>query len=60
MCAFFKGLSSFRGHQKQERQNNHNSIILGVKTKVKRNFIWEELMEFLVFNEVLKILIFFQ
>ena len=54
------GLRSFRGPQKQERKNDHNSIIFWAKNKVSSNFIWEKLMEFLLFNEVLKNLIFFQ
>ena len=29
----FKGLRSFRGPQKQERKNDHNSIIFGQKIK---------------------------
>ena len=49
-----------RGPQKQERKNHHNSIISLTKNKVRSNFIWEKLMEFLSFNEVLKNLIFFQ
>jgi hypothetical protein len=50
----FKGLRSFRGPQKQKRKNNHNSIIFGSKIEVRSNFIREKLMEFLLFNEVLK------
>ena len=60
ILAFFKGLRSFRGPQKQERKNDHNSIILGAEIKVRRNFIWEKLTEFLLFKEILKNLIFFQ
>ena len=56
---FFKDLRSFRGPQKQKRKNIHNSIIFGSKIKVRSNFIWEKLMEFLLFKEVLKNLIFF-
>jgi hypothetical protein len=37
--AFFKGLRSFRGPQKKERKNGHNSIIFGAKIKVGSNFI---------------------
>jgi hypothetical protein len=37
--AFFKGLGSFRGPQKQERKYDHNSIIFGAKIKVRSNFI---------------------
>ena len=55
---FFKGLRSFRGPQKRKRKNNHNSLIFGSKIKVRSNFIWGKLMEFLLFNEVLKTLIF--
>ena len=55
----FKGLRSFRGPQKQERKNDQNSIIFGEKNKLRRNFIREKLMEFLLFNEFLKNLIFF-
>jgi hypothetical protein len=58
--AFFKDLRSFRGPQKQERKNDHNSISFGAKIKVRSNLIREKLMEFLLFNEVLKSLIFFQ
>ena len=57
---FFEGPRRFWGPQKQERKNNHNSIIFWAKNKMRRNFIWEKLMEFLLFNEVLKNLIFFQ
>jgi hypothetical protein len=35
----FKGLRSFRGPQKQERKNDHYSIIFGAKIKVRSNFI---------------------
>ena len=55
--AFFKGLRSFRGPQKQNWKNDQNSIIFGAKIKVRINFIWEKLMEFLLLNEVLKNLI---
>ena len=58
--AFFKGLRSFRGPQKQNWKNDQNSIIFGAKIKVRINFIWEKLMEFLLLNEVLKNWIFFQ
>ena len=57
---FLKDLISFWGPQKQERKNDHNSIIFGAKIKVRSNFIWEKLMEFLLFNEVLKNLIIFR
>ena len=52
--AFLALTISFWGPQKQENKNNHNSTIFGAKNKVKSNFIWEKLMEFLLFNEVLK------
>ena len=58
--AFFKGLRSFRGPQKQNWKNDQNSIIFGAKIKVRINFIWKKLMEFLLLNEVLKNWIFFQ
>ena len=58
--AFFKGLRSFRGPQKQNWKNDQNSIIFGAKIKVRINFIWEKLMEFLLLNEVLKNWIFFR
>ena len=57
--AFFKGLRSFRGPQKQNWKNDQNSIIFGAKIKVRINFMWEKLMEFLLLDEVLKNLIFF-
>ena len=53
-------LRSFIKPHKQERKNVHNSIIFGAKIKVRSNFILEKLMKFLLFNEVLKNLIFFQ
>ena len=43
-----------------EWKNDYNSIIFGAKIKVRRNLIWEKLMQFLLFNEVLKNLISFQ
>jgi hypothetical protein len=58
--ASFKGLRSFRGPQKQNWKNDQNSIIFWAKNKMRRNFIWENLMEFLLFNEVLKSFIFFK
>ena len=56
----FEGPRRFWGPQKQERKNNQNSIIFWAKNKMRRNFIWGKLMEFLLFYEVLKISIFFQ
>ena len=56
---FFEGPRRFWGPQKQERKNDQNSIIFWEKNKLRRNFIWEKLMEFLLFNENLKNLIFF-
>ena len=47
------------GPQKQERKNNHNSTIFWAKNKIRMNFLWDKLLEFLLFNEVLKNLIFF-
>ena len=52
--AFFKSLTSFRVLYKKERKNDHNSIIIGTKIKVKSNFIREKPMIFLFFNELSK------
>ena len=54
---FFKNLRSFR---EQKRKNYHNFIIFAAKNTGKSNFVWKNLMGFLLFNEVLKKLIFFQ
>ena len=59
MWTFFEGLRSSWGPQKQERKNNHNSTIFWTKNKIRTNFLWDKLIEFLLFNEVLKNLIFF-
>ena len=59
MWTFFEGLRSSWGPQKQERKNNHNSTIFWAKNKIRTNFLWDKLIEFLLFNEVLKNLIFF-
>ena len=34
--------------QKQERKNDHSSIIFGAKNKARSDFIWEKLMKFFV------------
>ena len=59
MWTFFEGLRSSWGPQKEERKNNHNSTIFCPKNKIRANFLWDKLLEFLLFNEVLKNLIFF-
>ena len=59
MWTFFEGLRSSWGPQKQERKNNHNSTIFWAKNKIRMNFLWDKLLEFLLFNKVLKNLIFF-
>ena len=51
LMSIIQNLSLFWGHQKQERKNDYNSIILGAKNKVRSNFIWEKLMDFLLFNK---------
>ena len=50
---------SFRGPRKQESKNNYNSTILGAKNKMSSNFLWEKIIEFLLFIEILENLIFF-
>ena len=49
----------FWGPQKQKRKNNHNSTNFWAKNKIRTNFWWDKLEEFLLFNEVLKNVIFF-
>ena len=61
MWAFFKGLRSFRGPQKQGRKNDHNSNIFWAKIKMKSNFIREKLNGiFVVFMKFWKAWFFFQ
>ena len=38
-----KTWASFRGSQKQESKNNHNSTIFGAKDIVRNNLLWEKL-----------------
>ena len=54
-----QNLNPFWGPQKQERKNNHNSTIFWATNKIRMIFLWDKLLEFLLFNEVLKNLIFF-
>jgi len=51
-------LGLFWGPQKQEKQNNYHSTTLGAKNKLRGNFIWEKLMDFLLFNKVFQNFIF--
>ena len=57
--AFFEGLRSLRGPQKQERKNDNNPTMFWAKNKVKGNFIWKKIMDFLLFNKVFQNFIFF-
>ena len=51
-------LGLFWGPQKQEKQNNYHSTTLGAKNKLRGNFIWEKLIDFLLFNKVFQNFIF--
>ena len=43
--SFLAFTHSFRGPQKQESRNNHNSSIFGAKNKARDNILWEKLMD---------------
>mgnify|MGYP007048501654 CR=1 FL=1 len=55
----FWGPQKFLGPQKRERKHNHNSTIFWAKNKIRMKLLWYNLLEFLLFNEVFKNLIFF-
>ncbi len=54
----FWGPQKFLGASEAGKKNSHNSTIFWAKNKIRMNFLWDKLFDFLLFNEVLKNLIF--
>ena len=55
----FWGPQKFLGASEAGKKKSHASTIFWAKNKIRMNFLWDKQLEFLLFNEVLKNLIFF-